>query len=72
MPQSLETRLLSTALAKLAYCTPSTGKKNWKSCPNYACFSKLCSSHQNYATWFLSKTEKVQGEQKKNKNKNKE
>jgi len=55
MPQSLETRLLSIARAKLADYTSSTVQNFWELCGSYARFSKLCSSHQNYAVGFLAK-----------------
>ena len=62
MPQSLQTRLLSIVLAKLADYTPSTAQNFWELSPNYSRFSKLCFSHQNYATWFLNKIKKEQDE----------
>jgi len=64
MPQSLQTRLLSIALAKLADYTPSTAQIVFGNYAriNYARFSKLCSSHQNYATWFLSRIKTEQGQ----------
>ena len=54
-------KLLSIVFVKLAYYAPSTAQNFWKLCPNYARFSKLCSSPQNYATWFFGQIKTEQG-----------
>ena len=47
-------RLLSIVLEKRAYYAPGSAQSFWQLCRNCARFSELCSSHLDYAAWFLS------------------